>query len=87
MHEQPAVIAKRVAVDPRRRGPGGSPDMSEEQPGPDLLRQGAEIEVVPGRHGIAVQARLQQVAIPSQTEAVAIGRRRAALGGKRLVDQ
>ena len=61
--------------------------MGEEHPRPDLLAEVDEVLVRPGRADVAVQARIDPLAVPADAETVAVGLRLRLGRVERLVDQ
>jgi hypothetical protein len=61
--------------------------MGEEQPRPHRAAQRQQVVVAPGRHHLAVHARLVALAVPADAEAVAVGHRLGLFGAQRLVHQ
>ena len=61
--------------------------MGEEHPRADLLRNAAQIGVIPGGQGIAEQAWSFMIAVPAQSETVTIGRDDGLLGREALLNK
>ena len=85
MHEQPAVMAERVAVGLLHGAADRRPDMREEQRRADVAGELAQVVVVPGRFGAAEDARRVGGAVPTDAEPVAVGRLGPELRGQALV--
>jgi hypothetical protein len=87
VHEQPPVMAERVAVGLLDRGPDRRADVREEQVRADVTRELAQVLVIPGRLDAAEDPRSRRGVIPADTEPVAVGRLGPQLGVQALVNQ
>ena len=74
VHEQPVLVAERVAVGLLHSAADRRPDMREEQRRADVTGKLAQVLVVPGRLGAVEDARGVGRAVPADAEPVAVGR-------------
>src|SRR5439155_11928010 len=72
VHEEPAIVAERVAVRLLNGAADRRADVGEEVRRADVVRELVQVVVVPGRLGAVEDARRGRVAVPADTEAVAV---------------
>src|ERR1700733_4049106 len=87
VHEQPALMRERMAVDSAGRRAGGGAYMRKKEGRADVARNMAQVFVRPGGQHFTIKTRLALFAIPADAETVAIGVRSAFGRMKRLVDE
>src|ERR1700733_7081582 len=87
VHEQPVVVAKRVAVGLLHRAADRRADVSEEQRGGDVAGELAQVLVVPRWLGAAIDTRGVGGAVPADTEPITVGRLSAEPRVQTLADQ
>src|ERR687897_477787 len=87
VHPQPPPMTERVRVGLLDRRARRRADVREEEVRGDPGGELAQVAVVPGRVGAAVDPRRLAVLVPADAEAVAVRRRRALTRVQALVDQ
>jgi hypothetical protein len=84
--EQPAPVAKRMAVGLLHRRADRGSHVGHEQRRLDVGRELAQVRVTPRRLDAAVDPRALARAIPAEAEAISVGRLRAHAGVQTLID-
>ena len=88
VHEEPAAVSERMGVRLLDGRAAGGPDVREEERRRDMLREFAQVAVVPGWLDALVQAwNSSQFGVPADAKAVAVRRLRSLARVQALVDQ